>query len=520
MGLRVFPLAVVSALALTIAPGALAVRARGSEVAPPTVQGPLYKGGVLRCSVEPGVTVTSFAWLREGVPLVGANDETYVVTGPDVGQHLACTATTTENGVSATTMSAAVEIALVVTAIGDRSTQVQRGPSLKIHGQVSSEGPPAEGEILLVALGRTRDVVVARTPIDADGRYALTRTIRGLVPGRASFRVDFVPADRELHTSAEQLVTLRTLSPVTYPFARVAADRRVSFSDGLVPFWSDGSPCAVGCRPSGARPGWPLKPFHEQHALRAGLNERRLSGSHVGIDIMTSRHQPIYAIQSGYAHVLHRGDSAARVRVGNYIYWHVNLRVRDGQYVHAYDTLLGYSLLWMRHLHLSEVSGSDTSYLNPLRPGGRVLAPYTDAEPPVIGLPKISPDGSAVVEVFDPQSFAPRVFNETPVLAPAAVAYRLFNGEGAAIGRLEWALRGSRWIPNELAATVFASSAHSPGFFCFARNVVCRPLWLYRLAGGLAPLLPLSALHGRVRLTTYAWDWAGNVTARDTWIRR
>jgi hypothetical protein len=59
---------------------------------------------------------------------------------------------------------------------------------------------------------------------------------------------------------------------------------------------------------------------------------------------------------------------------------------------------------------------------------------------------------------------------------------------------------------------------HSPGFLCFARQVVCKPLWRYRLAGGLAPRLPRYNFRGRVRLTVYAWDWAGNVTARDTWL--
>ena len=233
---------------------------------------------------------------------------------------------------------------------------------------------------------------------------------------------------------------------------------------------------------------------------------------------MTTLRQSIYAIQSGYARILRAGDTEARVRVGNYIYWHVNLRLREGQYVHAYDTVLGYSFRWMRHLHLSEVASSDSSYLNPLRPGGRVLEPWTDTEPPVIGSPTVGRDGTVAVAAFDPQSFIPRIYYDTPVLAPAALAYRVFTAKGAALTGLEWALRGSQWLPNALASTVFTPDAHSPGFFCFARNVICKPVWRYRLAGGLAPVLPLYAMHGRTRLTVYAWDWAGNVTARDTWL--
>lgn len=509
--MRFWGLALAALFALSLA-GATVALAEPADLAPPVVEGPLYKGGTLHCTVSVEAAPVAFAWLRDDVAIEGATAETYVVTGADVGHRLACTA--------GTVTSASVEITLVITAIGDRSPHVQRGPTLTLHGQVASMGPPAAGQVRLVSLGRTRDVVVAHTTLDDQGRYVLTRTIRGLVPGHVAFRIDFVPSDPELYAAAQQDVTLTTLSPVTYPFPRLAANRHVTFADGAVPFWSDGAWCSVGCRPAGAINGWPLKPFHEQHALRAGLNERRLSGFHVGVDIMATFPEAIYAVQSGYAHVIHAGDSAARVRVGNFIYWHVNLRVHEGEYVHAYTTVVGYTLRWTRHLHLSEVAGSDESYLNPLRPGGRVLEPWADEEPPVIGRPSVAPDGSATVEAFDPQSFAPKIYYETPVLAPAALAYRVFRANGAPVGRLEWALRGSHWIPNALASTVFTPGAHSPGFLCFARSVVCKPVWTYRLAGGLSPRLPLYGLHGHVRLAVYAWDWAGNVTARDTWLNR
>jgi len=511
---------VVLALALNGAPSAFAARARAAEVSSPTVEGDPYKGGTLRCSETFGDGPVSFGWKRDGEVVTGATAETYVVSGADVGHYLACAATIVEGGLPMTVQSASVEIVHLITTVADHSHSVQRGAVLTLRGEVLSTGPTAVGHVSLIALGVHHEAVVARSPVDEEGRYVLIRTVRELVPGRISFRLEFRPSDAELYTAAEDAVTLTALSPLTYPFARVAADRHVTFADRLVPFWSDGSFCAVGCRPVGVVNGWPLKPFHQQHALRAGLNERRLSGFHVGIDIMTGVPQEIYAIQSGIAHVLHVGDSAARVRIGNYIYWHVNLRVHDGQYVHAYRTVVGYSFRWTRHLHLSEVAGSDSRYLNPLRPGGRTLEPWSDVEPPVIGRPSIAPDGSAVVEVFDPQSFVPKIYYETPVLAPAAVAYRLFKENDTPIGDLEWALRGSHWIPNALASLVFAPSAHSPGFLCFARNIVCKPVWTYRLAGGFAPRLQLEGVHGRVRLTVYAWDWAGNVTARDTWLHR
>ena len=59
----------------------------------------------------------------------------------------------------------------------------------------------------------------------------------------------------------------------------------------------------------------------------------------------------------------------------------------------------------------------------------------------------------------------------------------------------------------------------NPGFDCFFTQVRCIPNWVYRLAGG-SSAVPLSGTHaGRYRLTVYAWDWAGNTSALDYWIK-
>jgi hypothetical protein len=174
---------------------------------------------------------------------------------------------------------------------------------------------------------------------------------------------------------------------------------------------------------------------------------------------------------------------------------------------------------YVRHLHLSEVRGSE--YLNPLRPRGRALSPWSDKEPPVIGRPTILAGGAVIVAAFDPQSFLTRTGYMTPVLAPAALAYRLYSASGRAIGPLRWSFRGSHVLPLSDVPSVFAFGARAPGFRCFALDVVCVPHWRYRLAGGLAPPLPLATLRpGRYRLTVYAWDWDDNRTARDVWFRR
>ena len=251
-----------------------------------------------------------------------------------------------------------------------------------------------------------------------------------------------------------------------------------STADRLPAFWADGAACSVGCRPVGAKGGWPLRPFHQQHPLRAGLNERRPVNMHRGVDIQAQDGTPVYAMQPGIAHVMASGTVDERVQVGSYVYWHLYHRVRTGQSVRAYDTVVGTIINGAGHLHLSEVSGG--RYLNPLRPGGRVLAPWTDTEPPVIGRPVVHPNGRVTVEVFDPQSFRAQIKYRTPVLAPAAVAYRAWDADGHEVMALQFALRGSQHLPDSARWVVYADDAYPPG-----RDTL-------RRAPGLHPALGLS----------------------------
>jgi hypothetical protein len=273
----------------------------------------------------------------------------------------------------------------------------------------------------------------------------------------------------------------------------------------------------VGCTAAGAIPGWPLAPFHQQHAIRAGINELRPANFHVAIDIEARDFQPVYAIQSGVAHIRYPGSQDVNVDVGRFYYWHVAPMVSDGQWVTADKTELGTILYGAHHLALSE--GTTDDYLNPLRPGGSI-APYHDHESPIIGVPRIFADGAAIVGAFDPQSFiAPAHYYETPVLAPSSLAWRLYNARGRPLTGLQWAMRGSQNYPPALKPVIFAPGASNPGYLCFFDHRRCIPNWVYRLAGGLTEPLPLAGLPpGRYRLTVYAWDWAGNTSALDDWI--
>ena len=175
-------------------------------------------------------------------------------------------------------------------------------------------------------------------------------------------RIDLLPGDKAL------LRQDRRPQLDTWPFAPSPAQRPATAADQLPSFWADGASCSTGCRPAGARMGWPIKPFDQPHGLRAGLNERRRANMHIGVDIQARDGQPVYAIQSGTASVSAAGSVDERVQVGNFSYWHINHKVSSGQRVVAYKTVIGTVLKHAGHVHLSELSGG--RYLNPLRPGG------------------------------------------------------------------------------------------------------------------------------------------------------
>jgi len=397
---------------------------------------------------------------------------------------------------------------------------------------------PQRATVLVVGLESGQ--VSVRAGRLARRALVLTREMLALATARATnFVVDRNPAshstrawtrDQPIVTAKSSDQSLRITTRTTYsaisnahglrldiwPFSLSRLQRPTTRADGLVRFWADGLPCSVGCTAPGAIPGWPIRPFHHQHAIRAGINELRPANFHVAVDIEANNFQPVYALQSGYAAIRYPGTGDVNVDVGQFYYWHINPTVSNGQYVEAYKTEIGAVLNGFGHVAVSE--GSTSDYLNPLRPGGS-LRPYTDTEPPIIGIPHVFSDGRVTVGAFDPQSVVQKESYETPVLAPSSLAWRLYNARGRALTGLEWAMRGSQNYAPGLKPVIFAPGASNPGFACFFTRVRCIPNWVYWLAGGLTQPLPLGILPpGRYRLTVYAWDWAGNTSALDYWI--
>jgi hypothetical protein len=382
--------------------------------------------------------------------------------------------------------------------------------SVRIQQRAAAAAAVTTPEALIVARRHGGTLVVRNRRLHRTRVTPRAEKVELAAVKRQSLRANVYPPERGI-------VDRSGLRLSTYPFAVSPDLRRTRRGDGLVPYWADGRRCSVGCHQAGAIAGWPLRPFRRQHALRAGLNELRPANFHVGIDIQARNYQAVYPMSSGRVHVIAASGHDERVQVGQFIYWHINHRVHEGQHVSAYRSVLGVVKRYYHHLHLSEVVGGN--YLNPLRPGGRNLRPWSDTEPPIIGRPRVFRGGRAYVGAFDPQSFIDHIRNVTPVLAPAAVAWRLFDARGRRVSPLEWAYRGSQHLPDGLKRVVYAPSARNPGFSCFTHHFVCIPTWTYRLAGGLTPTLGRFMRGGRrYRLAVYAWDWAGNTTARDAWL--
>jgi hypothetical protein len=393
-------------------------------------------------------------------------------------------------------------LAVLAVRLASGRIDVRSGPQPRHALVVSSE---------MLALADSRGTLYSVTRNSSTSRTAAWTLNQPIVAAEASdqsLRIN----TRVTYTAISDRAGLRL---DIWPFSISPLQRPTGRSDGLVPFWADGRPCSVGCTAAGATPGWPIQPFHSQHAIRAGINELRPANFHVAVDVEAHDFANVYAIQSGFVHIRYMGTGDVNVDVGAFDYWHIHPTVSEGQYATAYRTKLGWVLTGFKHVAVSEGHGV---YLNPLRPGGS-LRPYSDTEPPIIGAPQIFGDGRAIVHAFDPQSFVEKLSFETPVLAPASLAWRLYDAHGRALTGLEWAMRGSQNYPPGLKTTIFAPGASNPGYVCFAFHLRCIPNWVYWLAGGLTPRVPLGSLGpGRYRLTVYAWDWAGNTSALDYWF--
>ena len=144
--------------------------------------------------------------------------------------------------------------------------------------------------------------------------------------------------------------------------------------------------------------GYPVKPFDEEHLVRANFGDPRMRffgpptmgtllhgrGSfsfHEGVDIASRPGTAVYPVIDGTVTVV--ANEWVRVSTGGgraFEYWHIRPFVRVGQQVTARQTVLGRIRASSNHVHLTEYEGGRV--VNPLVPGR--LTPYHDSTRPTV----------------------------------------------------------------------------------------------------------------------------------------
>jgi len=151
---------------------------------------------------------------------------------------------------------------------------------------------------------------------------------------------------------------------------------------------------------------WPIKPFNQQHPIRANLGDPRtlfwntmltdgLQGPgffqfHNGIDIAAPEGTPVYPIRSGTVSLIDAAAVLVRAHGQKFQYFHIIPTVHNGEHVIAQRTVLGHVMHAANHVHLTEIRGDRV--WNPLARGG--ISPYVDRTTPKVDAIFARPIGS------------------------------------------------------------------------------------------------------------------------------
>ena len=224
---------------------------------------------------------------------------------------------------------------------------------------------------------------------------------------------------------------------------------------------------------------WPLKPFNQQHPIRANFGDPRtrflntmltdgLQGPgtflfHNGIDIAAPEGTPVYPVISGKVRYI--DESAISVKTkgrGVFQYFHLLVEVRNGQHVIAGKTVLGTVLRAYGHVHLSEIRGGRV--WNPLARGG--IAPYRDHTVPQVRAINVRPAGSLLpfdsATVCGTVSLVAAADDAAPMAVPG-----LFAGFPLSPALITWSLArvGGLTYVNDVPAADFRTTIPASRYF-------------------------------------------------------
>ena len=211
---------------------------------------------------------------------------------------------------------------------------------------------------------------------------------------------------------------------------------------------------------------WPVKPFHEQHPIRANFGDPRtrfwntmltdgLQGPglfqfHNGIDIAAPEGTPVYPVISGRASLIDGAAVLVRSPGHKFQYFHIHPSVHNGQHVIAQRTVLGTVIHAANHVHLTEIRGRRV--WNPLARGG--IAPYADRTTPRIDAIFMRPAHSLVplntTTICGTVSLVAAAHDEPPLRVPGT-----FAGFPVSPAFVTWSLTlvdGLTYIPTVPAA--------------------------------------------------------------------
>jgi hypothetical protein len=224
---------------------------------------------------------------------------------------------------------------------------------------------------------------------------------------------------------------------------------------------------------------WPLKPFNQQHPIRANFGDPRtrflntmltdgLQGPgtflfHNGIDIAAPEGTPVYPVISGKVRYIDYSAISVKTKGhGVFQYFHIVVKVGDGQHVVAGKTVLGTVMHAYDHVHLSEIRGGRV--WNPLARGG--VAPYSDHTVPQVRAINVRPAGSLLpfdsATVCGTVSLVAAADDAAPMAVPG-----VFAGFPLSPALITWSLArvGGITYVDEVPAADFRTTIPSSRYF-------------------------------------------------------